>query len=701
MGLLAPLYAIAALAIAGPIVFHLIRRQPRGQTQFSSLRFLKPTPPKLTQRSRLDNLLLLLLRALALGLIALAFMRPYFREASLLAVDADGRNVALLVDTSGSMQRESVWRAAMEETQAVLADLAPGDSLSLYTIDRELTSIIGLQQEGSDPLATQQAVKAELKNLKPTWRRSRLAEGISGLAELMDSDRLGEANPVASKIVLISDLQRSAEVDSLQGFAWPDALQLDVRVVRPDVPGNARLSLMAAEEDSLAVRIQNSEDALTSTFEIAWADVGQSNPVTTLQVPPGQVRIVEAPANPGQSDRLLLSGDAWDGDNIAFYPAFEPTIERIVYVGGNRRDTPEEDPGFFLAAAPLSTATKTREVERIAADALSATLSTPDLRAVFADVDAIEDNALESLRKFAEQGGTVVLLLASPVQSSKIGARLASAFQLPPDSVAVEEAKTRDFALLGRIDYQSSVFAPFVDPRFNDFSKIRFWSHRRCIFPEDAEIEVLAAYDDDSPYLLRRSTGEGTLWLMTAGWQPSESGVALSTKFIPILSQLLDPLAAEPIQLAIAYCGDELTEFSDNTVFVNRETKERFQAGEATSTSRGSFSLEEPGLYTVDPAEPTSGKQSQIAAQMPTAESDVVASAPSVFEQFGINLGTVENSEAAQERARQLQVEELERKQRVWQWLLAAGLFVLALETLIAGWKTRQLLEPTLAESQA
>ena len=42
--------------------------------------FLAPTPPRLTRRSRLDNILLLLLRASALALLALAFARPFLRE---------------------------------------------------------------------------------------------------------------------------------------------------------------------------------------------------------------------------------------------------------------------------------------------------------------------------------------------------------------------------------------------------------------------------------------------------------------------------------------------------------------------------------------------------------------------------------------------------------------------------------------------
>ena len=90
MSFLTPFFLLGALAIAGPIVFHLIRRTPRGEVPFSSLMFLTPTPPRLTRRSRLDNVLLLLLRAAALGLLALAFARPFLRQAASLDF-GDGR----------------------------------------------------------------------------------------------------------------------------------------------------------------------------------------------------------------------------------------------------------------------------------------------------------------------------------------------------------------------------------------------------------------------------------------------------------------------------------------------------------------------------------------------------------------------------------------------------------------------------------
>ncbi len=84
MSLLAPLYILGLTAIVAPIVFHLIRRSPRGEVPFSSLMFLSPTPPSVTRRSRLDHWLLLLLRAAALALLAFAFARPFLRQPALL-----------------------------------------------------------------------------------------------------------------------------------------------------------------------------------------------------------------------------------------------------------------------------------------------------------------------------------------------------------------------------------------------------------------------------------------------------------------------------------------------------------------------------------------------------------------------------------------------------------------------------------------
>ena len=61
MSFLAPLYIAGLAAVALPIIFHLIKRTPERKQTFSSLMFLIASPPRLSKRSRLTNILLLIL----------------------------------------------------------------------------------------------------------------------------------------------------------------------------------------------------------------------------------------------------------------------------------------------------------------------------------------------------------------------------------------------------------------------------------------------------------------------------------------------------------------------------------------------------------------------------------------------------------------------------------------------------------------
>jgi phage gp37-like protein len=43
---------------------------------------------------------------------------------------------------------------------------------------------------------------------------------------------------------------------------------------------------------------------------------------------------------------------------------------------------------------------------------------------------------------------------------------------------AVRQERASRYAMWGEIDFRSSVFAPFADPRFGDFTKIHVWAYR-------------------------------------------------------------------------------------------------------------------------------------------------------------------------------------------------------------------------------
>ena len=137
MSFLYPLFLAGIAAISLPIILHMIRRHTRKRIAFSSLMFLRTTIPRFKNRSRPENLLLLTLRCLIICLLAIAFSRPFFEKPGRDVTAGVGRRVVLLIDTSASMNREDLWRQAVNQAQSVLNDLKPTDRLCVMNFDME------------------------------------------------------------------------------------------------------------------------------------------------------------------------------------------------------------------------------------------------------------------------------------------------------------------------------------------------------------------------------------------------------------------------------------------------------------------------------------------------------------------------------------------------------------------------------------
>src|SRR4029453_13058622 len=82
MSFLYPAFLAGGLAIALPIVLHLLRRDVAPEVPFTAVRLLQKAPIERAERRRLRELLLLAARILALLLLATVFARPYVQGAA-------------------------------------------------------------------------------------------------------------------------------------------------------------------------------------------------------------------------------------------------------------------------------------------------------------------------------------------------------------------------------------------------------------------------------------------------------------------------------------------------------------------------------------------------------------------------------------------------------------------------------------------
>jgi hypothetical protein len=695
MSFLAPLFLLGGLAVALPVVFHLVRRSSREKQVFSSLMFLKPTPPRMTRRNRLENILLLLLRCLAICILALGFARPFLQKPmAATPTSAAGAQIVLLVDTSASMKRDGVWAEALAKANAALEQATTADQVAILTFDDQVRTVIGFEQWAAINFSDRTALANQrLAESKPTWHATHLGNALIAAAEVIEDAEKREQHTGPRRIILITDLQDGSRLDGLQGYEWPRGLEVAVEPIKSKRPTNAALQWVMDAEDSASVaaespvriRVSNSADAKHEQFQIRWAGVAEAASLDAY-VPPGQSRIVPAPkvSTNAVATRITLSGDDDDFDNNVYVVAPKAEEVNVLYLG-NEAETDAAQSLYYLKRAFQDTRRQAVRLESRSGDRRS-----DGYRLAIITSTLSEDRSNE-MREYLTNGGTALLVMNDPQISQTLG----SLTGIP--AVSASEASVGNYAMFGAMDFTHPLLAPFSDPRFGDFTKIRFWKHRQLSPDPLPGARVIASYDNNDPAILEVPVGRGRIFVFTFSWRPADSQFALSSKFVPMLYSLLDQAGGVTAQLAQFRVGDvvELGALTVQSSAANVSVRKPDGSQVQLASGETRFTQTDlPGVYEVQGiATPT-----KFALNLDAAESRTAPLPADELERLGVPMKSDVVTPAFQ--AAQLQTQhntELEARQKLWRWLIVAALAVLLVETWLAGWITRRSAAPVEA----
>ena len=690
------LYWLGALAVAGPILFHMWRRTPRGERSFSSLMFLAPSPPRVTSRSRVEHWLLMVLRASALALLAFAFTRPLWRTpVTELDDSANEQLLAILVDTSASMRRDKLWDQLIAELDERLAKLPPQTSVALYQFDHRFIPVAGFSElKSMEQFARRELVRTRLKTLKPTWKDTQLGEALVRTAMALQDAQTERAKTAPQRIWLASDLQSGAEIVALQGYEWPDDLPVELVSAQAGSTNNAGLQVVERNLESgdnvLRVRITNAADSAKEQFTLKWET--NESPEIAVYVPPGQSRILIPPKLPAgvTSSSLILKGDDHDFDNRVYVAESAPET-RLVFYCGSESSNDTDGARFYLERVYSASQRFKIEVKGWHNVTGTSIESRPSLIVLIQPELEIQSIVHTHLTN----GGTVVI--AAPTAE----ATLASLKLCGRDGIAVTEANIPKYAMLSDINFEHPVFAPFAESQFSDFTGIRFWKHRtinglkfgesrregdRTATNDDVD-RVLARFDDGDPAIVELSSQRGRIIVFTAGWQPADSQFARSSKFPMLMFRLLENSSGATSRPEIETVGKDL-------VWPTRANLESTETGTAIlpdGTELSSLPLDHPftqtdvpGLYTLR----IPGRTEQIAVNLSADESRTTPLTPEQLEGYGLKMKSRERpieQQRHKDRQRQLQLAEIEQSQKLWQTVLFVVIGVLLLETLLSG----------------
>jgi hypothetical protein len=698
MNLLAPLFLVGALAVALPIVFHLIRRTTRTRVTFSSLMFLRPTAPRVTRRRRFEHILLLLLRCAVLCLVALAFSRPFLqRDLPELPRQPGISRRLVLVDASASMRRDALWPDAVSKAEELLRQARPGDAMGVYLFDRGVRGLMTLDEWGTLAAGERASITASrLRAAKPGWSATDLDLALIHAAQALDEARQDKSETAGpAEIVVLTDLQEGSRVNRLQGFEWPRDVRVRIEALRPKRPTHAGLQLAAGDDERAApasnavvrVRVLNDPGSQREQFRVAWTAVGldsASAAPVEVYVAPGQNRVVKLPVpklEAGATARVTLSGDDGDFDNTLHWLAPEASDVSVLHFGTETGEDPTESFYFVRRALQDTPRQRIQFVQAQNTRPLPA-VSTTVLVLVSGPMDG---SGLAWVRDALSQGRTVLCLLKDAASGVVLGQLLNQ------PALEVPEADVRRYAMLAEIDFRHPLFAPLADGRFNDFTKIHFWKYRRLATNQIADARVIARYDSGDAAWIEIPTGRGRVLVATSGWHPRDSQLGLASKFVPLLYGWMEMNGAA-VRSAAAYAVGDPVPLESLGLATNRVYELRPPEGASVMLNADQpviTAADQPGAYALTAAPPAAPRH--FVVNLAPEESRTGLLPIEELSRMGVPLesGTVDAEKAATKQRQRLNAE-VEDRQKLWRLLLLAALALVLVETVLAGWLTRR-----------
>ena len=131
LSFLAPWFLAGAVAVAVPVILHMLRREQTPALAFTAVRFLRQAPREQHRRRELRDIWLLLLRMLALIVLALAFARPYLKSGEAATTGL----TVVAVDTSLSMSAKDQFERAQKAALSLVSAATGGDRVAAMAFD--------------------------------------------------------------------------------------------------------------------------------------------------------------------------------------------------------------------------------------------------------------------------------------------------------------------------------------------------------------------------------------------------------------------------------------------------------------------------------------------------------------------------------------------------------------------------------------
>lgn len=530
MQFLNPLLLIGSLALIGPILVHLVRRETSRQVLFSSLMFIRRAPKASLRRQRLRNPLLLLLRLAALLLLVLAFARPLLTDPDAMGLSASGgRSLVLLLDDSFSMRFGDRFERAQAQARSILQDTNPGDRVQavLYSDSTRL-----LNRPEANPGAVLKLIDAVEPGFSGTDYGPALRLADQLLAGVADRSR---------EIHWISDFQESGWKPGSQGVSIDERIDLHSYPVASTPGTNVSIGQVTIQPED------RSSSRVTITAEIRSQSLRQApDLVLALEIneqPAGSrtvrlgiddrsvVRFESVAVPRGESfARLHLQfEDALPEDNVAYSSLSPPRRLKTLLLGSRRRDH------YYLSRALTASPDSLFDLEVAEPGRIPPAELSSYAAVILNNCGPLPAETASALIRFVESGGGMLLVSGPRTHADSLGnlQEILPATLLKRYRAAGQGGDQR----IGRLQKRHPIFNHFEDVHFS-YLMATPYNDFHLVEPM-AGSQVLADLQNGSPLLLERGAGKGRVLLFTSSLDRHWNQLPLKSVFLPFCQEMV------------------------------------------------------------------------------------------------------------------------------------------------------------------
>ena len=543
MNFLNPLFLLGLLAVAVPVIIHLINLQRPQKVAFSTLSFFNELRKSTIRRIRIKQYLLLALRTLAIFFLALALARPFLPPTITGSVSSgESRSVAILIDNSASMSRVGTDGPLIEQAKDIVDRIIRNGGSD----DKFLLKTTNINDASNRGFVSANQAITELNDITSVNRGHYTEDQFKGIYE-----QLKETPGNQSVLYIVSDGQVS-QFSSLEEIELEKSEEksISVQLIKLEKAKQQNVAIKSVSLESqllspgspitLSVELENTGDAAVANQFLSLQVKGEITGQYETSLEPGASKDFLFEIVPDEvgylSGQILLEGDEVNFDNTRHFVVHIPRQRSILLVNNN-----QESSSLSSYIAPALEAARQTNARILFEEKQMDEIG----QGIWKDYDGLILNGLnnipaywhQELRQYVQDGGGI-LFFPSEQGGIKSYNQFFSLFNAGRfDNVMGEYGSFETIAKMGELEEGHPVLDGIFNKEENeqirvDLPSLFYYYHYEPVSSSN-NLTLLKAANGDV-LLTEQRFGEGMLLISTLGADPGWSNFPVNPLFAPL-----------------------------------------------------------------------------------------------------------------------------------------------------------------------